>query len=250
MANDLAKLQGAWSLSSLEMNGAVAPAGGGIEIDGDRFHSIGMGAEYSGKVEIDDTAKPKHFDLVFTKGPEAGNRNRGIYQLKGNTWKLCLDMTGKSRPSEFRTAPGSGVALEVFTRGAAPQDEPDAVAAPTAGDTGGELAGEWQMLAAFQEGHALDASMVKTGRRVTTANQTTTYFGKQVFMKATYTTDPTQTPKTIDLMTNGKTQLGIYEVAGDTMKICFGKPGQARPTDFEARAGDGRTSAVWKLVKR
>ena len=91
----------------------------GIEIDGDRFHSIGMGAEYSGTVEIDDTAKPKHFDLIFAQGPESGNRNRGIYQLKGNTWKLCLDTTGKSRPSVFRTAPGSGYALEVFTRGAA-----------------------------------------------------------------------------------------------------------------------------------
>ena len=225
------------------------PAGGGIEIDGDRFQSIGMGAEYSGKVEIDDTAKPKHFDLVFTNGPEAGNRNRGIYQLKGKTWKLCLDTTGRSRPSEFRTVPGSGLALEVFTRGAALQDEPDPVAVPTGDDTGGELAGEWQLVAAFQEGQALDASMVKTGRRVTTATQTTTYFGKQVYMKATYTTDATQTPKTIDLVSNGKTQLGIYEVAGDTMKICFSRTGLPRPTDYETRAGDGRTSAVWKLVK-
>ena len=107
------------------------------------------------------------------------------------------------------------------------------------------------MVAAFQEGHALDASMVRTGRRVTTANQTTTYFGKQVFMKATYTTDPTQTPKTIDLVSNGKMQLGIYEVRGRHDEDLFqpGRTCRGPPTSRRA-AGDGRTSAVWRRVKR
>ena len=84
MPNDLAKLQGAWTLATLHMDGRDFPATGGIEIDGDRFKSIGMGAEYSGKVELDETRKPRRFDLVFTEGPEAGNRNLGIYRLIGD----------------------------------------------------------------------------------------------------------------------------------------------------------------------
>jgi uncharacterized protein (TIGR03067 family) len=241
MADDLAKLQGAWTLSTLEMDGRAMPVGGSIEIAGDRFKSVGMGAEYSGTVEIDDTAKPKRFDLVFTDGPEAGNRNPGIYHLDGDSWKLCLNITGKRRPRGFSANSGSGNALEVFTRGASAAAEPET---PT-GE--GELVGEWEMLAAYQDGHALDPSMVKTGRRVTSATRTTTYFGKQVFMKASYTTDTTQHPKTIDLaLDSGKTQLGIYQVDGDTMKLCFTAPGNPRPADFESKAGDRRTSAVWK----
>ena len=243
MPNDLAKLQGAWTLTALRMDGRDMPASGGIEIDGDRFQSLGMGAEYSGTVEIDETKKPARFDLIFTAGPEAGNRNLGIYRLNGDSWTLCLNMTGQSRPRTFSAAPGSGNALEVFTRGAvaAEPDEPHAAVGE------GELVGEWEMQAAFQSGQPLDASMVKTGRRVTSATHTTTYFGKQVFMKATYTTDPSQSPKTIDLVLgSGKTQLGIYDIEGDIMKICFTPPGHPRPTSFDSSGS--RIYAIWKRV--
>jgi uncharacterized protein (TIGR03067 family) len=244
MSNGLAKLQGPWTLTTLHIDGREFPASGRIEIDGHRFKSIGMGAEYSGNVELDDTKKPARFDLVFTEGPEAGNRNLGIYQLNGDSWKLCLNTTGKSRPRAFAATPGSGNALEIFTRGSVAPDTPGE---PLAAEGENELVGEWEMQAAFQEGHSLDAAMVKTGHRVTSATHTTTYFGKQVFMKAAYTTDASRNPKTIDLvLASGKTQLGIYEVQGDIMKICFTKPGCPRPTDFQSNPGDRRTSAVWK----
>jgi uncharacterized protein (TIGR03067 family) len=244
MPKDRAKLQGSWSLSTLEVNGAHATPAGGIVIEGDRFHVIGMGAEYAATIEIDDTTKPKHLDLVFTEGPEAGNRNRGIYELKSDTLRICLNMKGNARPAAFTTSPGSGNALEVFRRGEPTVHEN--VVTEASGE--GELVGEWQMVNAWQEGHALDERMVKTGRRVTTATHTTTYFGKQVFLNAAYTIDSTIRPKTIDLDNRGKKQLGIFEVDGDTMKICFAAPGRPRPTDFESRSGDGNTAALWKKL--
>ncbi len=244
MANDLSQLQGSWTLRSLELNGQEMPPMGGVEIAGDQFTAVGMGHDYGGKLEIDSTAKPKRFDLVFTEGPEAGNRNLGIYELKGDTWKICLNMTGKTRPRSFATKPGSETALEVFSRGGA---APEAVVEKPEGE--GELVGEWVMVNAWQAGHALDPSMVKTARRVTTATHTTTYFGKQVFLNAEYTTDLSQSPKAIDLSAKGKTQFGIYEVSGDTFRICFATPGKPRPTDFTTRPGDGRTSALWKRAE-
>jgi uncharacterized protein (TIGR03067 family) len=58
-----------------------------------------------------------------------------------------------------------------------------------------------------------------------------------------YQIDATKTPKTIDLMSaTGKVMtLGIYEVNGDTLKVCYvsaTKAGQARPTAFATMAGD------------
>src|SRR5690349_22418690 len=122
MANDFAKLQGAWTLRSLLLDGQDMPPTGGIEIDGDRFVVHGMGAEYAGTIELDPKAKPKRFDLLFTHGPESGNRNRGIYDLTSDTWKICLNMEGKARPRSFTAKPGSGNAVEVFVRGAAAEE--------------------------------------------------------------------------------------------------------------------------------
>jgi hypothetical protein len=52
-----------------------------------------------------------------------------------------------------------------------------------------------------------------------------------------------------DGFTKGKTQLGIYELEGDTFKACFSKPGTDRPADFTSKPGDGRTFSIWKRVK-
>lgn len=256
MTGDLTKLQGSWRITSVEMDGRPMPAQGAIVIDGDRFTTTAMGAEYEGTIEIDPGKRPKRFDLVFTTGPENGNRSLGIYRLDGDSWTICLSVTGKTRPTAFATAPGCGYALETLARGAAEEVEAAEMAAPLEPAVAplegqDDLSGEWAMVDAMQEGFHLDASMVKTARRVATHNETTTYFGKQVVMRATYRTDSTQNPKTIDFVhiagpSKGKTQLGIYEVRHGMLRLCFAVPGQPRPVDFESRPGDGRTFAVWR----
>jgi uncharacterized protein (TIGR03067 family) len=253
MTGDLAKLQGTWRIAALEIDGNSMPASGSITIEDERFTTAMMGADYSGVVELDASKRPKRFDLLFTTGPHAGNRSLGIYQLDGDSWKICLGFAGSTRPTSFATTPGSGHALETLVRGAAEEsdDEPSAAEAAELPPGADDLSGEWIMVDAMQMGHHLDASMVKTGRRVATHTDTATWFGKQLFMKATYTTDPDAHPKTIDFVhtagpSKGKTQLGIYELDGGLLRLCFAPPGGPRPDDFEAAAGDGRTFAVWK----
>lgn len=253
--SDLDLLQGTWNVAALEMDGQKMPAamlgGARIVVEGDRFQSLGMGAVYEGKLKLDSTADPKSFDLTFTSGPESGNTSLGIYSLDGEEWRICLTTRGGDRPRKFATSPSTGHALETLTRGkvvAQPQTPQAAPAGPAT-----ELEGEWSMVSGSMDSHPIEPSMVKSGRRVTRGNQTKVLFGQQVFMDATFTLNPAKTPHEVDFvhvqgMNAGKTQLGIYELDGKTLKLSSSTPGQPRPVDFEP--GPGKTVVVWQLAKK
>jgi uncharacterized protein (TIGR03067 family) len=118
-----------------------------------------------------------------------------------------------------------------------------------------ELEGEWSMVSGEADGVPMPQAMVKTGKRVAKDGETTITFGGRLYFKARFTIDPTKMPKVIDYAmtegpTRGKTQLGIYELDGDTVKFCFAAPGADRPADFTAKAGSQRTLSVWKRDKR
>src|SRR5262249_47235108 len=69
-------------------------------------------AESKGTFKVDLTQKPKTIDITFTEGPEKGKTVLGIYELEGDTYKLCLSLKDKDRPKEFVSKAGSGHILE------------------------------------------------------------------------------------------------------------------------------------------
>jgi uncharacterized protein (TIGR03067 family) len=257
-------LDGDWNVVALEVDGQRMPAGmleaAHIVVEGDRFQSLGMGAVYEGTLKLDPSANPKAFDLTFTAGPEKGNTALAIYELDGDDWKLCLTTRGGDRPKRFATAPGTGHALETLKRGKRvwttdASTEAPAVESPESSGPATELEGEWSMVSGFMDGHPIESSMVKYGKRVTRGSQTTVQFGGQVFMKATFSLDPAKSPREIDFvhtqgMHQGKTQLGIYECDGKTLRLSSSTPDQPRPADFKPRKGDGKTVAEWKFEKK
>lgn len=257
MHPDLDSLQGTWSVTALEMDGQSMPAdmmgNARITIQGKRFTSTGMGAPYGGTLEINGSSGPRQLDMKFDSGPEKGNINRGIYELNGDTWKICLATRGEARPSAFVSPPGSGFALETLTRGeAAPPNvraskkvRPEA----QAGAPATEFEGEWSLVSAVMDGKPMDQSAVKWVKRVTRGRLTTVYAGPQVMLEVEFTHDPAQTPKAIDYLNTagsnkGKKQAGIYEFEGDVLRFCVAAPGAARPGDFTP--GKGLTLTVWK----
>lgn len=252
----LDNLQGTWTVATLEVDGQqmAAPPGACIVIAGDRFQSLGMGSVYEGTVELNTRKKPKHFDLLFTKGPEKGNRSLGIYELKGDDWKLCLTVTGSTRPTKFATSPGSGHAFETLRRGgdakAEEADDDTAVPLPSSvSDPAPELEGEWKMIACEADGHAVPQSVVDTGKRIARGGQSKTYFGARILMNARYSVDKSAVPHTVDYtLSNGQQPLGIWKFEGDALQICFAPPGKARPSDFTARGGTGHTFTAWKRI--
>jgi uncharacterized protein (TIGR03067 family) len=120
MRQDIDLLQGSWSITSLAMDGQEMSsdmfASGGIVVKGNRFTSIGMGAEYEGTLELDPSTNPRQLNMRFDLGPEKGNVNLCIYEIVGDDWKMCIATRGSLRPSTFISTPGSGFAVEVLQR--------------------------------------------------------------------------------------------------------------------------------------
>ena len=69
-----------------------------------------------GTSTIDPTKKPKTIDFAVTEGDGKGNQHLGIYKLGEKTRKLCFAPSGKERPTEFSSTPGSQHILVTFER--------------------------------------------------------------------------------------------------------------------------------------
>jgi len=70
--------------------------------------------------------------------------------------------------------------------------------------------------------------------------------------EASYTADLKKTPATIDITPDRGAKdkvLGILEITGDTMKLCFARDGKERPTAFKGDAANGVMMINLKRVK-
>jgi len=268
---DLADLQGTWQITSLEVDGEVVPSGAfsgaRVVVSDDRFASLGMGGEdeFEGAFELDPSKKPKAFDLVFTSGPAAGTRNRGIYRIEDGGWTLCLATRGDKRPRTFATKPDSGIALETFARVDAARPSPAkrgrtvtaqrptpwTAAQPVGPPT--VIEGQWQMVSAVMNGVPMSQNMVEWCRRETRGDVTTVLAGTNLMLRARFSLDDRQRPWAIDYeniagANNGKAQLGIAELSGDSLRICMSAPGAGRPADFGSVKGDQRSYTMWVRI--
>src|SRR5262245_11269034 len=116
----LRALEGTWAFTHLEIDGQVIPPDilttSRTLTDGHRFRTESPEATYEGIFKINVEADPHEIDIDFVAGPEAGNRNFGIFRLDGDGLEICLDMNGNTRPKEFRSTGGAGRAFERLTR--------------------------------------------------------------------------------------------------------------------------------------
>ncbi len=252
MPSDREFLQGHWRIASLEVDGANVGAGllagASITLAGDRFVTASMGVEYAGQLLLHPDTSPKSLALRFESGPEAGNTNYGIYEVSGDGWRLCLNVSGGPAPASFATAPGSGFALESLVRASSPPASPSKPSAAPL-EPIEELQGEWLMLSCLRGGEPLPPDFVRHGKRRVQGLDTTLHFGPQLFMKGHLTRDAggAVLHHTAGQLTDA-TQLGIFEVDGDTLKTCFAPSGGTRPASFRSTAQGGETLSTWKRV--
>jgi uncharacterized protein (TIGR03067 family) len=118
---DLDRLQGTWVLVQMKREGEDVPAedlkgstaayeGNRITLrDGDRVRRRGI-------VTLDPTRKPKAINTWDQDGPYEDQTVPGIYELDGDTLRLCFSRPGSERPKEFTTKTAPGVLFCVYKR--------------------------------------------------------------------------------------------------------------------------------------
>src|SRR5262249_45404196 len=117
---DIDRFEGTWKFVSVEASGMKLPLdqfkGSRLTLKGNHFTYTESGNTSKGTYTIDTSRKPKTIDVACTEGPEKGTTMQGIYELEGDIYKACFNLSGKGRPTEFSSKAGSGNVLEILQR--------------------------------------------------------------------------------------------------------------------------------------
>src|SRR5262249_7791608 len=106
---------------SMEVDGKPIPAetlkDAKLVFAEDKITKKGSGRDDDATYAIDPTTKPPTLDLTPQGGGDKGRTLRGIYQLDGDTLKVCLaHPDAKERPKELASTKDPKTALMVLKR--------------------------------------------------------------------------------------------------------------------------------------
>ncbi len=112
VGKELQRFKGTWTFKSVEAGGQEQPAaalkGSTVTFEGDKY-TVRKGEEaiQTCTLKLDPSKSPKTLDVTVAEGLNKGAVMPGIYEISGDTLKVCFDPEGKNRPTEFKGAPGS-----------------------------------------------------------------------------------------------------------------------------------------------
>ncbi len=105
------ELEGTWEAVSFVHEGKEEPqAPGKILLT---FRGSAMTLEVAGStlratVKADAGKTPRWIDVTYENGPDKGKTIRGLYEVKGDTLRLCHGDATKARPAVMASKEGSG----------------------------------------------------------------------------------------------------------------------------------------------
>ncbi len=113
-------LDGVWMATSAELAGKPFPdevrKSIKLVIKGNKY-TVTVGEQSDeGTVKRMPSAKLKAMDITGAKGPNKSKTILAIYEHKGDTLRICYDLSGKKRPTEFKTQAGTPLFLVEYKR--------------------------------------------------------------------------------------------------------------------------------------
>ncbi|HEV3145655.1 MAG TPA: TIGR03067 domain-containing protein [Gemmataceae bacterium] len=128
---ELKKLEGTWQMVTEERDGVSRKVPDRWFIKGNRYTVSLNGTDFKAQVEyqitIDPTKKPKQIETamemkdIVTKKPYLGTPLIGIYEINGDTLRICYEFYNhrevpRGRPDSFAAPKGSNTLLYTFKR--------------------------------------------------------------------------------------------------------------------------------------
>jgi len=119
-SDDAKLVQGNWKPVTAELAGQ--PMAGAVlktislKLDNGKYE-VFVGTEPDrGTYTLDLSTQPKGMTINGTEGPNQGRTFPCIYELKGDTLRICYDLSGAKRPTEFKTLAGTKLYLVTYAR--------------------------------------------------------------------------------------------------------------------------------------
>jgi uncharacterized protein (TIGR03067 family) len=116
-ADDAKGLQGTWTAVKTELAGESVNWTVTLTIEGDKYTILANGKPDQGTCKIDPAARPGKMAITGGEGgPNAGKTFLAIYELDGDTLRICYDLSGKKHPETFATQKGTPLYLVTYNR--------------------------------------------------------------------------------------------------------------------------------------
>lgn len=120
LADDLKVMEGRWKVDSAEAGGKPVDSeelrAMVVTITGDHYELTTKDGLDGGTLKLDETKAPKTMDATDTEGLDVGKVIQAIYEVSGDTMRVCYALDGSGRPTEFATKEGSPWLLITYKR--------------------------------------------------------------------------------------------------------------------------------------
>jgi uncharacterized protein (TIGR03067 family) len=121
-------LTGTWRAATYALDGKEAAAADlkdiRLIIAGGKFKAQNAGQTFlAGTVKLGADKNPRAMDITYTEGDLKGQTSLAIYELVGDTLRICRAAPGKARPTAFASKPGSGLTLMSYQRAKPPAEK-------------------------------------------------------------------------------------------------------------------------------
>jgi uncharacterized protein (TIGR03067 family) len=118
--DDAKAVQGNWKpvkaeLAGQPMTDAVLQSIS-LKLDNGKYEVFVGDKPDKGTYTLDSATKPKSMTITGTVGPNSGKTFPAIYELKGDTLRICYDLSGAKRPTEFKSIAGTKLYLVIYNR--------------------------------------------------------------------------------------------------------------------------------------
>lgn len=119
-APDAKAVEGAWIPVKAELAGQPLPDAVlktiSLKLHNGQYDVSVAGEPDKGMYTLDSSKKPKSMTIAGTEGPNKGKTFPAIYELEGDTLRICYDLSGKQRPADFKTVVGTRLYLVTYHR--------------------------------------------------------------------------------------------------------------------------------------